>query len=79
MEYKESDLPVEIHHGEILTLDDGTALRFESNGEAKDVFLGDAWSPTVQLFPANEHTFEAGGKTFKLTALFEDALKVEKA
>lgn len=78
MQYSEADLPVEIKHGEILALEDGTTVRFESNGEAKDVFFGDDWTPTIQLFPANEYAFDAGGKSYKLTAMFEDALKVEK-
>ncbi|NJB69405.1 hypothetical protein GGQ74_003107 [Desulfobaculum xiamenense] len=79
MQYTEADIPVVIKHGEILGFSDGTTVRFESNGEAKDVFFGDEWTPTIQLFPANDYAFQAGGKAFKLTALFEDALKVEKA
>jgi hypothetical protein len=78
MDYTEKDLPVRIHHGEVVNLDNGTVVRFDSNGEAKDVFLDDSYAPTVQLFPDCDHVFDAGGSTFKVTALFEDALIVEK-
>jgi hypothetical protein len=78
MNYSQNDLPVRIHHGEMVTLDDGTVVRYDSNGDAKDVFLDDSYAPTVQLFPDCDHVFTAGGNTFKVTALFEDALIVEK-
>ena len=78
MEYTEADLPLNLHHGEILTLADGTTVRFESNGEAKDVFLSDDFSPTVELFPAQEYTFETGGNNYKLSAEFSDNILVEK-
>lgn len=78
MEYKESDIPIEIRHGEMLYLDDGGSIRWESNGEAKDVFLGDGFTSDVELFPSSSWEFERGGKTFRLTAGFEDALLVEK-
>ena len=77
-EYTEADLPLELGDGEYLTLADGTSVRWESNGEAKDVFLSADFSPTVELFPSNDYTFEAGGSTYKLTARFEAALLVEK-
>ena len=76
-EYTEADLPVDIHHGEVVTLADGTPVRFEGNGEAKDVFLDDGFERTVELFPTAEYTFDRGGKTFKLTAGFDDTMKVE--
>ncbi|BBD07770.1 hypothetical protein [Desulfovibrio ferrophilus] len=78
-EYKQSDIPCKICHGEFLKFDDGKTVRFESNGEAKDVFFGDEWTATVQLFPANEYEFESSGKKVKLTALFEDGLQIEYA
>lgn len=77
--YTISDLPRDIIHGEMVTIGDKVKVRFESNGEAKDVFLDDGFAPTVQLFPAQEYVFEAEGAAFKLTAKFEDALTVEKA
>lgn len=78
-DYKQSDIPCTIHHGECLTFDDGKSVRFDSNGEAKDIFFGDEWTATVQLFPANSYEFEAGNKRVKLTALFEDGLEIDFA
>ncbi len=78
MEYKESDIPIEIRHGEMLYFDDGGSIRWESNGEAKDVFLGDGFSCDVELFPSSTWEFEHAGKTFRLTASFDDALLIEK-
>ena len=78
MNYTDADLPVTIKHGESFTFNDGTAVRFESNGEAKDLFFGDEWTASVQLFPTSEHLATHGGTTYKLTALFEDGLTVEK-
>ena len=76
--FTEKDLPVTIHHGEIVTIG-SKSVRFESNGEAKDVFLGESFSADVQLFPSCDHTFEEGGVNYKLTAGFDDTLVVEKA
>jgi len=78
-EFTMVDIPRALHHGEMMHLDGGIKLRFESNGEAKDIFFGDEWTASVQLFPANTHEFQCGGKTIKLTAQFEDALMVEYA
>ncbi len=78
MEYKESDIPVEIRHGEMFYFDDGGSLRWESNGEAKDVFLGDGFTSDVELFPSSTYEFEHGGKNYRLTARFEDALLIEQ-
>ncbi len=78
MNYTEADLPLTLHHGEILTLPDGTTVRFESNGEAKDIMLGDSWTPAITLFPANDYFVEAGGNKYKCTATFEDALEISK-
>jgi len=78
MNYKQSDLPLTLKHGETLTLDDGTTIRFESNGEAKDIMINDSFAPAVTLFPANDFTHEAGGKTIKMTAAFEDALEISQ-
>jgi hypothetical protein len=78
MDYKVTDLPVDLHHEDMVDVGGGVVVRFETNGEAKDVYLGEAFTPTVQLFPACDYTFEAGGCSYKLTALFEDKLRVEK-
>jgi len=79
MSYSQSDLPVRLHDGEILVMEDGTELRWESNGEAKAVFLGDSFEPALELFPGQDTVVEAGGVRLKLTAFFEDALEVREA
>jgi hypothetical protein len=79
MEYAEKDLPVRLHDGEFLLLNDGTVVRWESNGEAKAVFVGDGFNATMELFPGQEESLNAGGLTLMLTAFFEDALEVKKA
>jgi hypothetical protein len=78
MSYSQSDLPVRLHDGEILVMEDGTELRWESNGEAKAVFLGDSFEPALELFPGQDTVVEAGGVRLKLTAFFEDALEVRE-
>lgn len=78
-DYTSANIPCALHHGEIMSFADGTKLRFESNGEAKDIFFGDEWTASVQLFPANTHDFQADGKSIRLTAQFEDSLSVEYA
>lgn len=79
MEHTEKDLPVRLHDGEYLLLNDGTVVRWESNGEAKAVFVGDSFNATMELFPGQEESLSAGGLTLMLTAFFEDALEVKKA
>jgi len=79
MEYRESDLPVALNHEDMVRLDSGETVRFESNGEAKDVFIGDAFTPTVQLFPDTDYDFSSGGKSYQLRAHFEDRLSVKQA
>jgi hypothetical protein len=79
MQYAEKDMPVRLHDGEMLVLDDGNELRWESNGEAKAVFIGSSFDATMELFPGQEETVNVGGRNFVLTAFFEDALEVKKA
>ncbi|WP_243545410.1 hypothetical protein [Pseudodesulfovibrio tunisiensis] len=76
--YNEADLPVDVHHGEMVTLNDGTTIRFESNGEAKNVMINDDFAPAATLFPGNEFTVQAGGNSFCMTCSFEDSMKIEK-
>lgn len=76
MDYSDSDLPVELSEGDVATLADGTTVRYEENGGARDVMLGGEWSPTCSLFPGNTHTLVAGEKTYVLTAM-DSTLKVE--
>ncbi|MES9995901.1 hypothetical protein [Desulfovibrio aminophilus] len=78
MDYTEADLPVRIHHGEIVTLAGGKSVRFDSNGEAKDIFFGDEFNASLQLFPGMEHEFEAGGVRYRLVPDFDDTMLVEK-
>ena len=77
--YSQKDLPLTLHHGEILTFDDGTSVRFESNGEAKNIMVNDDFSPATTLFPANDFILSASGKSFKMTAKFEGALDISAA
>ncbi|WP_428569093.1 MAG: hypothetical protein ACP59X_10520 [Solidesulfovibrio sp. DCME] len=76
--FTEADLPVTFHHEEMVTLDDGTTIRFETNAEAKDLYVGDAFTPTIQLFPGNDFFVDSGGKRFKVTAEFDDKVTVSK-
>ena len=79
MQYSEKDLPVRLHDGEMLAMDDGTVVRWESNGEAKAIFVGDSFEPSFELFPGQDQVISAGGKDLVLTAFFEDALEVKIA
>lgn len=76
--YTESDLPVEVGHGEVVTLSDGTSVRFESNGEAKNVMVGDAFEPAQTLFPGNEFVVKTSQGDYKVTCEFGDSMRVEK-
>lgn len=76
-DYTQKDLPVTLHTDDLLRLDDGTAVRWESSGEAKDIMLNDDFSATCQLFPGCEYTLAAGGKNFRISTGFDDAIGVE--
>lgn len=76
--FTEADLPLDVHHGEMVTLADGTTIRFESNGEAKDIMINDGFEAACTLFPGNDFVVEAGGNSYKLTCEFGDAMHVEK-
>jgi hypothetical protein len=78
MDYTAKDLPVSIHHGEVVDLGNGTMVRFDPNGDAKDVFIDGSFDPAIQLFPDCDFVFESGGSTYKVTATFADDLIVEK-
>ena len=79
MKYSEKELPVRLHDGEMLVLDDGNEVRWESNGEAKAVFIGSSFDATMELFPNQSETVNISGKNLMLTAFFENALEVKKA
>ncbi|MFO7595358.1 MAG: hypothetical protein R6W92_03320 [Desulfocurvibacter africanus] len=78
MEFKENDLPIELHHEDSVRLGAGETIRFEANGEAKDVFIGDAFTPTIQLFPDTDYTFNSGDKQYQVRAHFDDKLSVKR-
>lgn len=77
-QFTESDLPTDVHHGEMITLADGTTIRFESNGEAKDVMVNDSFGAVCTLFPGNDFTVETSQGNYKLTCDFGDSMRVEK-
>ncbi|MCJ2165069.1 MULTISPECIES: hypothetical protein [unclassified Pseudodesulfovibrio] len=76
--FTEADLPVDVHHGEMVTLADGTTVRFESNGEAKDIMVNDGFEAACTLFPGNEYTLGTSGGNYKITCEFEDCMHVKK-
>lgn len=76
--FTEADLPVDVHHGEMITLADGTTVRFESNGEAKDIMVNDSFNAACTLFPGNDFIVEAGGSKYKVTCEFGDVMHVAK-
>ncbi len=76
--YTEANLPLHLKDGELLNLDDGAVVRWESNGEAKALFVGDAFLATAEIFPGCDQTLEIGGHSYKCTASFENDLLVEK-
>lgn len=78
-EYTEKDLPVTMHPDDLLRLSDGTTVRFDTNGEAKDIMLNDDFNAAGELFPGNEFVVSAGGKDFILTSDFGDFIVVTAA
>lgn len=77
--YSEADLPVEVGHGEMITLADGTTIRFESNGEAKNVMINDGFEPAVTLFPGNDYVVETTQGEYTVTCEFGDCMRVAKS
>ncbi|MEF2229562.1 MAG: hypothetical protein V3571_01410 [Pseudodesulfovibrio sp.] len=76
--FTESDLPVDVHHGEMVTLANGTSIRFESNGEAKNVMINDGFEPACTLFPGNEFVVETANGNYMLSCDFGDSMTVKK-
>lgn len=68
MEYGEKDLPVVIKEAEIVTLGDGTVVRYEESGGARDVFVGDEWASRASLFPGMYYELECAGCSYQLEA-----------
>lgn len=78
MDYTEKDLPVDLRETEFVTLDDGTKIRYEESGGARDLMVGDEWTPRVTLFPHNDYMLEVGGKNYRIVGL-DEGMRVEKA
>ena len=76
--FSESDLPLDEHHGEMLTLADGTTVRFESNGEAKNVMINDGFEPATTLYPGNDYVVETGQGSYQMTCEFGDCMHIKK-
>lgn len=76
-DYTQKNLPVTMHPDDLLRLDDGTTIRFDTNGEAKDIMLNDDFNAACELFPGNEFIVTAGGKEFRLTTDFGEFITVE--
>ncbi len=76
MNYTEADLPLTLKEAEMLTLADGTVVRFETSAEAKDIMVNDSWSPAATLFPGADYVLETGGKAYQFTAQFDAAVDV---
>jgi len=76
-EYTQTDLPVRIHPEDLVRFDDGTTVRYETSGEAKDVMLNDDFNAAGQLFPGGDFIVSAGGKEFRLSTDYEENVLVE--
>ena len=76
--FTEADLPVDVHHGEMVTLADGTTVRFESNGEAKNIMVNDGFEPACTLYPGNDFTVETGQGNYSVSCEFGDVMHVMK-
>jgi len=76
-DYSQKDLPVRMNPDDLLRLDDGTTIRWESSGEAKDIMLNDDFMAACQLFPGNDFTVSAGGRDFRITTDFAEDILVE--
>jgi hypothetical protein len=76
-DYTQKDLPVRMHPDDLLRLDDGTSIRWESSGEAKDIMLNDDFMAACQLFPGNDFIVSAGGKDFRISTEFAEDILIE--
>jgi len=77
MDYQENDLPVVLQEGDSVRLGDGTTVRFDESGGARDVMIGDEFTARCTLFPTMDYELAAGSGSYRLTAGGMD-LKVEK-
>ncbi len=76
-DYSQKDLPVTMHSEDLLRLDNGTTVRFDVNGEGKDIMLNDDFGAACELYPGNEFIVSAGGCDLRLSTGFEDTVTVE--
>ncbi len=76
-EYTQKDLPVRIHPDDLVRLDDGTTIRYETSGEAKDIMLNDDFNSACQLFPGNDFIVSASGRDFRVSTGYEEFCLVE--
>lgn len=76
-EFTQDNLPVRLHTDDLLRLDDGTTIRYETSGEAKDIMLNDDFNAACQLFPGCDFTVTAGGKDFRVSTGYEENILVE--
>ncbi len=78
-DYTQKDLPVTMHSEDLLRFDDGSTVRFDINGEGKDIMRNDDFGACCELYPGNEFIVSAGGKDFRLSTGFEDTVTVTVA
>ncbi|MCG8529659.1 MAG: hypothetical protein MI749_03220 [Desulfovibrionales bacterium] len=76
MMFTHKDLPMVLRETELLTLNDGTQLRFESNGGAHEIFVNDEWSSRASLFQGMSHDLETGVGPVRMTSE-PDGVRVE--
>lgn len=76
MTFTYKDLPVVLRETELLTLKDGTQLRFESNGGALEVFVNDEWTARASLFQGMNYNLIISDEQIHLISE-PDGLRVE--
>ncbi|MEZ0576012.1 hypothetical protein [Halodesulfovibrio aestuarii] len=76
MTFTYKDLPLVLRETELLTLKDGTQLRFESNGGAQEVFVNDEWTSRASLFQGMDHELKTTEEQVYLMSE-PDGLRVE--
>jgi hypothetical protein len=76
-EYSEENLPVTIHPEDLVRFKDGTTVRFDVNGEGKDIMLNDDFTAACELYPGNEFVVSANGRNYRISTDFEDTCRVE--
>jgi hypothetical protein len=76
-EYTEENLPVNIHPDDLVRFADGSTVRYETSGEAKDIMLNDEFNAACQLFPGNDFVITANGKQYRISTGYEEFCLVE--